>query len=460
MKACVRAFSTLLLAIATAAAGAADTSQAANDQTILLRPERVWTGDGDAAHAGWVVLVRNGAIAAVGPRDKVEAHDARQIDLPGATLVPGLIDLHAHLFLHPYNEAPWNDQVLKEPVDYRTLMAAQHARDTLQAGFTTLRDLGTEGAGFADVSLKRAIDEGKIPGPRLFISTLAIVASDSYGPGPRGFRPDIDLPSGAQEVSGVDEAIRAVRSQAGHGADWIKIYADYRIGTDGSAKPTFTAAELHAMVDAAHASGRPVAAHAASDAGMRMAIDAGVDTIEHGNEATAATFKRMRERGVAYLPTLTAVESYEQYFNHYVPGQSPPTPKMREAEHAFQAALSAGTTIGCGSDVGVFRHGDNYREPAWMVRLGMSAQQALRACTSVAARILRQEDRIGRIAPGLRADLAAFEGDPSVRIDDLRHPVLVMKDGTIHRGPGERGPGEHGLSEYEPGEAAPAGPVR
>lgn len=451
MKAGLRAFSALLLAIATAAAGAADANDDATGPSILLRPARVWTGDGDLAHAGWVVLVRNGAIAAVGPRDKVEVPaDARQIDLPGATLVPGLIDLHAHLFLHPYNETSWDDQVLKEPVDYRTLMAARHARDTLQAGFTTLRDLGTEGAGFADVSIKRAIEEGLIEGPRLFVSTRAIVATDSYGPGPRGYRPDIELPGGAQEVSGVDEAIRAVREQAGHGADWIKIYVDYRIGSDGSAKPTFTAAELRAMVEAAHASGRPVAAHAASDAGMRMAIDAGVDSIEHGSEATAPTFKRMRERGVAYLPTLTAVESYEQYFNHYVPGQSQPTPKMREAERAFRAALSAGTTIGCGSDVGVFRHGDNYREPAWMVRLGMSAQQALRACTSVAARILRQEERIGRIAPGLRADLAAFEGDPSVRIDDLRHPVLVMKDGTIHRGPSER----------EPDKAAPAAPVR
>ncbi|MDR7136133.1 imidazolonepropionase-like amidohydrolase [Lysobacter niastensis] len=452
----MRAFSTLLLAIATAAAGAADTSQAATDQAILLRPERVWTGDGDAAHAGWVVLVRKGAIAAVGPREKVEAPaDARQIDLPGATLVPGLIDLHAHLFLHPYNETLWNDQVLKEPVDYRTLMAARHARDTLRAGFTTLRDLGTEGAGYADVSVKRAIDDGLIEGPRLFVSTRAIVATDSYGPGPRGFRPDIDLPGGAQEASGVEEVMRAVREQAGHGADWIKVYADYRIGTDGSAQPTFTAAELRALVEAAHASGRPVAAHAASDAGMRMAIEAGVDSIEHGTAGSAATFKLMRQRGVAYLPTLTAVESYGQYFEHYVPGQSPPTPEMREAERAFRAAISAGTTIGCGSDVGVFRHGDNYREPAWMVQLGMSAQQALRACTSVAARILRQEQRIGRIAPGLRADLAAFEGDPSVRIDDLRHPVLVMKDGTIHRGPGERRP-----DEREPGEAAPAGPVR
>jgi len=324
--------------------------------------------------------------------------------------------------------------VLKEPEAYRTLEAALHARDTLLAGFTTLRDLGTEGAGYADVSVKRAIDEGMVPGPRLFVATRAIVATASYGPGPHGFRPDIDLPSGAQEASGVDAVLRAVREQAGHGADWIKVYADYRVGTDGSAEPTFTATELKALVEAAHLSGRPVAAHSATDAGMRMAVDAGVDTIEHGYGGSEATFKRMRERGVAYLPTLTAVESTEQYFNHYVQG-SPPTPKMLEAEHAFRTARAAGVEIGCGSDVGVFRHGDNWREPAAMVRLGMTPVEALRACTSVAAKILRQQGHLGRIAPGLRADVVAFDGDPTTDIQALRHPAFVMKDGAVYRQP-------------------------
>lgn len=418
------------LVTASAAVGAAEAPSA-----YLLRPEKVWTGDGDAAHSGWAVLVRDGVIVSAGPEDSIAAPvDAERIDLPGATLTPGLIDLHSHLFLHPYNEAAWNDQVLVEPTAYRTVKAVRHARDTLLAGFTTLRDLGTEGAGYADASLKRAIDEGLIPGPHLLIATRAIVASSSYGPGPRGFRPDIELPGGAQEVSGRDEATRAVREQAGRGADWIKLYADYRIGTDGSAQPTFTADELRAMVEAAHLSGRPVAAHAASDKGMRMAIEAGVDSIEHGNAGTSATFRLMRQRGVAYLPTLAAVESYGQYFNQYQPGQ-PPTPEMQEAERAFRAAHDAGVTIGCGSDAGVFRHGDNWREPAWMVRLGMTPAEALRACTSVAAKILRQQDRIGRIAPGLRADLAAFAGDPGARIEDLQRPVFVMKDGTVHRRP-------------------------
>ena len=402
----------------------------------LLLPDRVWTADGDAAHAGWAVLVRDGAIVAVGPAASIDAPaDAQRLALPGATLLPGLVDLHSHVFLHPYDETSWNDQVLKESPAYRTIAAVNHARDTLMAGFTTLRDLGTEGAGYDDVAVKQAIDDGSIPGPRLFVATRAIVATGSYGPGPRGFRPDADLPGGAQEVSGVDEVVRAVREQAGHGADWIKVYTDYRWGPGGTTQTTFTAAELKALVETAHVAGRPVSAHTASDAGMRMAIEAGVDSIEHGSGGSADTFRRMRERGVAYLPTLTAVESTETYFNHYVPGTSAPTPRMQEAANAFRTALAAGTTIGNGSDVGVFRHGDNAREPEWMVRLGMTPAQALHAATDVAARILRQQARQGRIAPGLRADLAAFAGDPTADISALEHPVFVMKDGRVYRRP-------------------------
>lgn len=422
----------LLFALSQASAGTVPSKPPAD---VLLLPAKVWTGNGDRSKAGWAVLVRNGAIVAAGPVSAVEASaDAERIELPGATLVPGLIDLHSHLFLHPYNEVLWNDQVLKEPQDYRTLMAAEHARVTLQAGFTSLRDLGTEGAGYADVSVKRAIDEGLIPGPRLFVATRAIVAVASYGPGPRGFRPDLDLPGGAQAVNGVDEAVRAVREQAARGADWIKFYADYRIGSDGSVMPALSEAEMKAIADAAHRIGRPVAAHATSDAGVRMAVEAGVDTIEHGDGASEATFRLLRDKGVAFEPTLTASAAIGEYFDHYRPGGEP-TPRMREAERAFRTALKLGVTIGNGSDVGVFAHGENWREPEWMVRYGMTPAQALHAATDVAARILRQGDHIGRIEPGLRADLAAFEGDPGESVEALRKPVFVMKDGIVYRRP-------------------------
>jgi imidazolonepropionase-like amidohydrolase len=423
----------LLCLLLSMAAHGADTTAKGD---WLLLPERVWTGNGDAAHAGWVVLVHDGAIAAVGPAASIHAPvGAQRVELPGATLTPGLIDLHSHLFLHPYNETLWNDQVLTEPQDYRTLEAAAHAKATLMAGFTALRDLGTEGAGFADVSIQRAINEGLIPGPRMFVATRAIVATASYGPGPRGFRPDLDLPQGAQPVSGVDAAIAAVREQAARGADWIKLYADYRVGAGGETAPTLNPSELKAIVDTAHQIGRPVAAHAASDAGVRMAVEAGVDTIEHGYGASEATFRLLKQKGVAYEPTLTAVDATSEYFQHYVPGKSEPTPAMKDAERAFRTALKVGVTIGNGSDVGVFAHGTNWREPAAMVRDGMTPAQALHAATDVAAKILRQSQHFGRIAPGLAADLAAFSGDPSMQIDDLAHPVFVMKDGVSYRSP-------------------------
>jgi imidazolonepropionase-like amidohydrolase len=402
---------------------------AAPARVLLLEPDAVFDGTTEAPHRGWVVVVRGERIEAAGPRAAVPVPaDAERIPLPGTTLLPGLSDLHSHVLLHPYDETPWNDQVLRESLAVRTARAVNHLRRTLEAGFTLLRDLGTEGAGYADAGLKEAVDQGIIPGPRLLVTTKAIVATGSYGP--KGFGAEIGVPQGAEEADGVEGVTRVVRDQIGHGADWVKIYADYRWGPRGEARPTFTEAEWEAIVRTASSSGRPVVAHASTVEGMRRAIMAGVETIEHGDAATPELFALMKQRGVAFCPTLAATESTTRY-RGWKKGTDPLPAGVAQKQAMFRAALASGVTICNGSDVGVFAHGDNALELELMVEYGMRPVDALRAATSVNARVVHREGELGRVAPGLLADLVAVRGDPTTDIRRVRDVRLVLKGGAI-----------------------------
>ena len=419
----------LLLLTLVAAPLAAQT----RDTLILLKPAAVWDGTGDAPRAGWTVLVRGERIAAVGPAAEVGTpRGASVIELPGSTLIPGLIEGHSHLLLHPYNETVWNDQVLREPLALRTARAVNHARATLMAGFTSERDLGTEGAGYADVGLKQAIDQGIVPGPRLVVTTRAMVVTGSYAPRRTDF--SFDPPQGAEEADGIDGVVHVARDQIAHGADWVKVYADYRWGPRGETMPSFSEAELRAIVDAARSSGRPVAAHASTAEGIRRAVMAGVETIEHGDGGTDETWKLLKEHNVTFCPTLAAGDATRQYAG-WKKGVDPEPASITAKRASFKAALAAGVTLCMGGDVGVYAHGDNAREMELMVDYGMTPLAVLQAATSGNARMLHWENRVGRVAPGLLADLVAVKGDPTRDIRAVRAVELVMKGGAVVRRP-------------------------
>lgn len=399
------------------------------ESVTVLRPARVF--DGDAMHEGWAVRVEGDRIQAVGPAANLSSAGATIVDLAGLTLLPGLVEGHSHVLLHPYDETSWNDQVLHESLGVRTARAVNHLRATLMAGFTTIRDLGTEGAGYADVELRDAVEQGIIPGPRMLASTRAIVATGSYGP--KGFALEWRVPQGAEEADG-DTLVRVVRDQIGHGADWIKVYADYRWGARGEAAPTFSLAELTSIVETARSSGRPVVAHSTTAEGMRRAVMAGVETIEHGDAGTPDVFKLMAEKNVALCPTLAAGDATAQYAG-WKKGSAPEPPGISRKRASFKAALEAGVTILSGSDVGVYTHGDNARELELMVNYGMSADAALESATSIAARVLHMENRIGRVKEGLLADVIAVDGDPTHDISALKRIRFVMKGGAVYRRP-------------------------
>ena len=397
---------------------------------MVLKPARVF--DGADLQDGWIVVVRGERIEAAGPASAVTVPpDAESVAMPGTTLMPGLIEGHSHVLLHPYDETPWADQVLREPLALRVARATVHAAATLAAGVTTARDLGTEGAGYADVGLRQAINEGIVPGPRLLVAGPALIATGSYAP--KGFAPEFRIPQGAEEADGVDGLSKATRDQIGHGIDVVKVYADYRWGPRGEARPTFTENELALIVEIARSSGRPVVAHASTAEGMRRATMAGVETIEHGDDGSAEVFRLMAEKGVALCPTLAAGDATQQYAG-WKKGSDPEPERIKRKRASFKAALDAGVRIVFGGDVGVFAHGDNVREIELMVDYGMKPLDAVRSATAGNAAIFHLET-LGRVAPGLTADLIAVDGDPTRDVSALRQVRAVMKGGRLVKRP-------------------------
>jgi imidazolonepropionase-like amidohydrolase len=393
-----------------------------------LQPDRVF--DGVSMHEGWVVVVEGNLIKAVGPTAQVKPpKDAMVIRIPNGTLLPGLIEGHSHLFLYPYNITDWDTQVLKESDNYRTARATVHAKNTLMAGFTTVRDLGTEGAGYADVALKRAINEEIIPGPRMIVAGRAIVSTGSYGP--KGYDDDSKIMLGAEPADGSD-LYRVVRDQIGKGADFIKVYADYRWGTRGEDQPSFTLDELKLINEITRSSGRYLVCHAKSKEAMRRAILAGAETIEHGDYLDEEIAELMKKHNVTYYATLGAVDAIQQY-RGWKKGKDPEPALIQQKKKSFKIALDAGVTIGMGGDVGVYHHGQNVYEMELMAEYGMKPLDILKATTSINAKALHMENEIGSIAAGLYADIVVVTGDPSKKISDTRNVVLVMKDGVIHR---------------------------
>jgi imidazolonepropionase-like amidohydrolase len=405
-------------------------SFAQSDSFYLLKPDRVF--DGEQMHVDWIVLVKGNKIEACGSMSFKLPANTRIIDLPGTTLLPGLIEGHSHLFLHPYNEVSWNDQVLKESRAERTARAVEHARATLLAGFTTVRDLGTEGAAYDDAGLKKAIEKNIVPGPHMIIATKAIVARGAYGP--NYANSDLELPQGAAEVGNKEEMSNEARNQISKGADLIKIYADYRWGRDGQAAPTFSVEEITAATAIANSSGRQTIAHASTKEGMRRAILGGVSTIEHGDDGDEEIFRLMKEKHVALCPTLAAGEAILQYIG-WKKNIDPEPARITAKKKSFQSALKNGVTICMGGDVGVFPHGDNAREMELMVEYGMKPLDVLRSSTSVNADVFGYGEKTGRIKKGLLADIIAAKGDPSKTISDVRNLILVMKEGKIYVNP-------------------------
>lgn len=386
--------------------------------------------DGYEMHDNWLVFIEKNQIGYAGPATEFaikESYDV--IELKGQTIMPGLIEGHSHLLLHPYNETSWNDQVLKESPAERVIRGTVHAKNSLLAGITTMRDLGAEGAGYADVYLKKSIEDGIVMGPRLLVAGPAIVATGAYGP--KGFHDGVSVPLGAEAASGVDEVIKTVRIQLGNGVDLIKIYTDYRWKKGQPSKPTFLQDEINAMVATATSAGSYVVAHASTPEGMRRAIIGGVETIEHGDGGTLEIFQLMKEKGIALCPTIAAGDAIESY-NGWDKNTEADTERILNKKKSFQLALEAKVPIIFGGDVGVFTHGENYRELELMVAYGMQPIEVLQCATSSNAKFFHLNN-LGTIKKSFLADIIAIEGNPLKDIACMRKVSFVMKDGVIYK---------------------------
>jgi imidazolonepropionase-like amidohydrolase len=422
----------LVLAAAVLAQGAPPAPQ-----TVIVRAAHLIDGRSEAVRDGVAVLVAGERIVAVGPAAEVAARapaGARTIDLGGATLLPGLIDDHTHILLQgDISAADYDPQLLKESIPYRAIRATAAARTALLHGFTTMRDLETEGAMYADVDVKTAIERGVVPGPRLYVATRALAPTGMYPLS--GYSWELRMPNGVQVADGPDALRRAVREQVQYGADWIKFYADrkYYIGADGRLRSwvNFTPEEAKAIVDEAHRLGRKVAAHAMAWDGIDAALTAGVDTIEHGAGFTDDLIERAVRQKVYWCPTI--------FVGAYVaPGRGGVWPRVVESERAaFPRALAKGVRIALGTDAGGFPWSENQaRELSYMVRYGMRPMAAIQAATRVAAELLGAESDLGTVEPGRYADLVAVAGDPLRDVAELERVTFVMKGGVIYKGQG------------------------
>jgi len=404
---------------------------------VAIRAGALIDGKSDQPRSNQVILIRGNVIDSIG--DAATAHipqGAQIIDLTHATVLPGMIDSHTHIMLQGEDPAAggYDINLFKYPLSYRVALATVSVRRALEQGFTTLRDVETEGAGYSDIGIKQAINGGFIPGPRLFVSTLGISTTGGYEP--EDYASELKIPKGVQLIDGPVEARKAAREQLDHGADWIKIYTTHRswVGKNGElvSQPTMTLEEIKAITDEVHGWGKKVACHSYGGIGLHRALDGGCDSIEHGLDLDDAAVAQMVKQGTWYCPTLAV------YYHDWAPADTPEGQRDRKrvAVHdvSFPKAMHAGVKIVFGTDIG----GIPWTEPIaqefpYMVKLGMSPMEAIKSATSRPAEMLEMQGRIGVIMPGAYADIVAVSGDPLRDISALGNVSFVMKDGKVFR---------------------------